>query len=75
MLSVLQTYTVILGLLSLTAPSWNTAVSGHLTFVLLVAWIVYAYRDVWPLATYYLAPADEQDACFGPCLLYFPLQR
>ncbi|EKM60767.1 uncharacterized protein PHACADRAFT_133526 [Phanerochaete carnosa HHB-10118-sp] len=58
------TYATILSLTSLAVPSWNAAASGHVTFVLLVTWIVYVYRDVWPLATYYLAPANDQDALF-----------
>ena len=29
--------------------------------VLLVTWAVYAYRDLWPLATYHLKPADAED--------------
>lgn len=27
-----------------------------------MTWAVYAYRDLWPLATCYLAPADEGNA-------------
>ena len=60
-LSVFQTYAAVLSLLSL---SWNGPASSHLTFVLLTTWITYVYRDVWPLATYYLTPADGQDALF-----------
>ncbi|EKM58631.1 uncharacterized protein PHACADRAFT_90147 [Phanerochaete carnosa HHB-10118-sp] len=59
-----QTYTAILGLLSLKTLSWTAVASGHSTFVLLATWSVYVYRDVWPLATYYLAPADQQSVLF-----------
>ncbi|GJE87809.1 multidrug resistance-associated ABC transporter [Phanerochaete sordida] len=63
-LCAVYAYTVILGLLSFTSSAWNSAASGHLAFVLLVTWLVYIYRDIWPLATYYLTPADEQNAFF-----------
>ncbi|KAH9829649.1 uncharacterized protein C8Q71DRAFT_887891 [Rhodofomes roseus] len=33
----------------------------HLNIVLLVTWIVYAYRDIWPLATYNLEPLDAPE--------------
>ncbi|KAI0260098.1 P-loop containing nucleoside triphosphate hydrolase protein [Gloeopeniophorella convolvens] len=33
--------------------------SHHLTLLLLVTFGVYAYRDIWPLLTYTLAPADQ----------------
>ncbi|KAI0742214.1 hypothetical protein C8Q80DRAFT_1186678 [Daedaleopsis nitida] len=32
----------------------------HLAAVLLFTWAVYAYRDLWPLATFNLQPADAQ---------------
>ncbi len=32
-----------------------------MSFVFLVVWIVYAYRDIWPLATYTLVPADASE--------------
>ncbi|TFY61054.1 hypothetical protein EVJ58_g4753 [Rhodofomes roseus] len=33
----------------------------HLNIVLLVTWIVYTYRDIWPLATYNLEPLDAPE--------------
>lgn len=36
-------------------------------FILLLVFGIYAYRDVWPLATYTLRPQDENE---GPVLLY-----
>ena len=61
-LRVFQAYAAVLSLLSF---SGNGAISSHLTFVLLASWTIYVYRDVWPLATYHLTPADRQDAMFG----------
>ncbi|GJE87807.1 multidrug resistance-associated ABC transporter [Phanerochaete sordida] len=55
-------YIAILGLLSVASTSLNEATAGHLTFVLLATWAGYVYRDIWPIATYYLAPADEGSA-------------
>ena len=50
-----------LGLYGLTGASWSTVATRHLVLVLLVPWLVYVYRDVWPLATYYLTPADSAE--------------
>lgn len=33
--------------------------SAHLAGTLFVTLVVFVYRDVWPLCTYPLAPADE----------------
>ena len=33
----------------------------HLTTLLLVAWGIYAYRDLWPLATLTLSPKDAAE--------------
>ena len=35
--------------------------SRHLVTVFLVAWAVYAYRDLWPLATFTLQPLDASE--------------
>ena len=32
----------------------------HLCFVLATTWFVFAYRDVWPFATYTLEPVDSR---------------
>ena len=37
----------------------DSLASAHLTVLLLVIWGLYAYRDVWPLATFTLAPQDS----------------
>ncbi|KZV92899.1 hypothetical protein EXIGLDRAFT_768519, partial [Exidia glandulosa HHB12029] len=53
------TYASALALLAILAPSRNgRLVSMHLEFVLLSSWALYVYRDIWPLATYTLAPFD-----------------
>lgn len=36
-----------------------TVASIHLTLVATVMFLVYAYRDLWPLATFTLRPLDE----------------
>ncbi|KAI0774725.1 multidrug resistance-associated ABC transporter [Trametes elegans] len=45
-------------------PSLSNIASQHTVFVLLVAWIVYFYRDVWPLATFTLSPIDADEGAF-----------
>ncbi|VDB89909.1 unnamed protein product [Peniophora sp. CBMAI 1063] len=42
------------------APLARTA-SPHLVLILLASFAVYAYRDLWPLMTYTLLPADRQE--------------
>ena len=37
---------------------WRSVVTKHLIVVLLAAWGVYVYRDLWPLATFTLEPED-----------------
>ena len=37
----------------------SSLASGHLTFLLLIIWGLYVYRDVWPLATFTLTPEDS----------------
>ncbi|KAH9939277.1 uncharacterized protein BXZ73DRAFT_76000 [Epithele typhae] len=33
----------------------------HLNAILVALWLVYSYRDLWPLATYTLTPADASE--------------
>ncbi|KAI0068112.1 P-loop containing nucleoside triphosphate hydrolase protein [Artomyces pyxidatus] len=55
-------YTLLLANLSLNATlKWNDMASTHLTTILLATFAVYAYRDIWPLATYTLVPADQHE--------------
>jgi hypothetical protein len=35
--------------------------SFHLSWILLIAFSVYAYRDIWPLLTFTLSPADARE--------------
>ncbi|KAL0059597.1 hypothetical protein AAF712_013648 [Marasmius tenuissimus] len=41
-----------------TPPKWNVLVTKHVNLLLLVTLLVYAYRDLFPLATYTLKPQD-----------------
>ncbi|KAI0360840.1 multidrug resistance-associated ABC transporter [Trametes cingulata] len=58
-------YTTILALLALLLPRQSALLSDHLSWVLLLTWLIYVYRDVVPLATTTLEP---QDAWEGPML-------
>ncbi|KAI0782171.1 hypothetical protein C8Q75DRAFT_811859 [Abortiporus biennis] len=58
-------YTSFLAFISVVGtPEWGTIATGHLVPVLLVPWGVFVYRDVWPLATYTLIPADGDEGWF-----------
>ena len=62
---VYQVYLSGLGLLSLVgSPSLSNCAHGHLSCILFVIWTVYVYRDIWPLATLDLSPADEGEGAF-----------
>jgi hypothetical protein len=51
-----------LALLTLTARKTRASVASfHLSSLLVVTFSVYAYRDIWPLLTYTLLPADAQE--------------
>ncbi len=41
-----------------TTPSWSRILIRHLTVVLLMTWIIFVYRDIWPFGTYTLQPLD-----------------
>ncbi|KAJ3760576.1 hypothetical protein EV360DRAFT_81041 [Lentinula raphanica] len=52
-------YTSLLALISATAkPRWSKVAIRHLNTVLLAAFCVYLYRDVYPLITFTLKPKD-----------------
>ena len=58
----IQGYASCVALASLmTPPATSRCLATHLVVVLLAAWAVYIYRDVWPLATYTLRPLDEDE--------------
>lgn len=39
----------------------SSLAAHHLTVVLLITWSLYAYRDIWPFATFTLAPEDSAE--------------
>ncbi|KAH9940070.1 uncharacterized protein BXZ73DRAFT_99070 [Epithele typhae] len=39
----------------------SNVVIKHLNTILVVLWLVYSYRDLWPLATYTLTPGDASE--------------
>ncbi|CAE6498063.1 unnamed protein product, partial [Rhizoctonia solani] len=59
-LCLFYTYTTLLAILALTlGPRFRPIVNKHLVVLLLVAFVVYAWRDLIPFATYDLHPADS----------------
>lgn len=60
-----QAYASLLAFVTVASRRIRSALfARHLAAVLLFTWAVYAYRDLWPLATFNLQPADPQ----GPLL-------
>lgn len=39
----------------------SSLAAHHLTVILLTTWGLYAYRDVWPFATFTLTPQDSAE--------------
>ncbi|KAI0291829.1 hypothetical protein BC826DRAFT_1105763 [Russula brevipes] len=61
-LCLVYLYAAFLALLTLTARRTRASVASfHLSSLLVVTFSVYAYRDIWPLLTYTLLPADAQE--------------
>lgn len=61
-----QLYTCILSIVSIsTSRVTSNSATRHLALVLLATWFVFAYRDLWPLATFSLRPIDE---AYGPLM-------
>ncbi|KAJ7505415.1 hypothetical protein B0H11DRAFT_1978587 [Mycena galericulata] len=56
-LCISYAYAALLACFRLLSPSYAVS-SVHLNAVLLVSFITYVYRDLWPLATFTLAPQD-----------------
>ncbi|TBU52681.1 P-loop containing nucleoside triphosphate hydrolase protein [Dichomitus squalens] len=50
-------FALVLGMMCL-PRRWRTRFSIPRNIILLAIWAVYAYRDIWPLATYDLTPID-----------------
>ncbi|THH11785.1 hypothetical protein EW145_g436 [Phellinidium pouzarii] len=58
-LCLTYTYATFLALVSVAVQrKWAKFANTHLVLLLLVSWVVFAYRDFWPLATYTQQPAD-----------------
>ncbi|KAK7681700.1 hypothetical protein QCA50_015047 [Cerrena zonata] len=75
-------YSCLLALLSVVTKLPRSRVATrHLNIVLLVPLVVYGYRDVWPLVTYDLSPADGVEgktlwikiACMAFAAIFLPL--
>ncbi|KAI0655608.1 P-loop containing nucleoside triphosphate hydrolase protein [Cubamyces menziesii] len=63
-LSLVGVYAYITGISLASATlrdPFDTSLNRHVSLVTLVVWIVYTYRDLWPLATYTLVPADASE--------------
>ncbi|OCH87310.1 P-loop containing nucleoside triphosphate hydrolase protein [Obba rivulosa] len=55
-------YACFLSVLSLAGkPKLRELACRHLAIVLLVAWGVYVYRNIWPFATYTMIPVDADE--------------
>ncbi|KAF7368865.1 ATP-binding cassette transporter [Mycena venus] len=58
-------YAAFLAILSISAsPQWSRAAVKHLNTVLLSTFMVYFYRDIFPLATFALVPQDLWEGQF-----------
>jgi len=57
----IQAYSTVLAIIPLTVNSSSTIAVRYNIVVLLVAFFVHCYRDLWPLATFYDAPKDESE--------------
>ena len=57
----MQMYSALLAFFSvILRPRLRRLATNHLVLLLLVAWGVYIWRDIWPLATFHLEPLDPQ---------------
>ncbi|KAF5317788.1 hypothetical protein D9619_012656 [Psilocybe cf. subviscida] len=57
-LTLTYLYSVLLGVVSIASKQWSTSATRYTNTVLLSVFAVYAYRDLWPLATFRLQPLD-----------------
>ena len=58
-LTFLQLYASVLALAAASTPSKIATVANtHLIWVLFGTWVVYGYRDIYPLGTFTLHPLD-----------------
>ncbi|KAF8956519.1 multidrug resistance-associated ABC transporter [Flammula alnicola] len=51
-------YSSILAITSLAITKWSTLATRHNVLILLSTFMVYIYRDIWPVATYTEVPKD-----------------
>ncbi|KAI0373552.1 P-loop containing nucleoside triphosphate hydrolase protein [Pilatotrama ljubarskyi] len=58
---IVYAYVTVLALASVSLPRHSAVLSEHLSWVLLLTWVVYVYRDVIPLATTTLVPKDADE--------------
>jgi hypothetical protein len=56
-----QAYAAALSFLAIFPSASVPAPSGHATFVLQAVFGTYAYRNIWPLMTFTLTPADAAE--------------
>lgn len=54
-------YAIILAVLAVWSRTWSSIAASYHTAILLLIFAVYAYRDLWPLATYTEFPQDDTD--------------
>lgn len=61
-LTLLQLYASALALIAIsTRPKIANLANTHLIWILLGVWLVYGYRDIYPLGTFTLEPLDLQE--------------
>lgn len=56
-----QLYALSLSAALLVAPTAGTHVVRHFNCIMFTTWLVYVYRDLWPLATFTLNPLDRAE--------------
>ncbi|KAF8885698.1 multidrug resistance-associated ABC transporter [Gymnopilus junonius] len=60
-MAVTYWYTAFVAAASLIRSKWSRTLTRHCNLVLLIAFGVYLYRDIWPLATYTKTSVDISD--------------
>lgn len=54
-------YSNFLSVVSLLSRSLSNRATKHNNVLLLLTFGIYVYRDIWPLATYFLEPVDKAE--------------
>ena len=58
----MQIYTSLLALVTVVGNAkWSRISATHAALVLLAPWVLYAYRDLWPLCTFTVVPVDAAE--------------